>query len=107
MQRKKINTWRKCFFKIFNLRSNSNYITKRQIQNGVIDALHVMEQYLTCPIDALCKIVLPESILHTLVEIGPDAVENPSDYKYSNYMWCNHGFKRTNPKGVQAIGQPT
>jgi hypothetical protein len=22
-------------------------------------------------------------------------------------MWCNHGFKRTNPKGVQAIGQPT
>jgi hypothetical protein len=28
------------YFKIFNLRSNSNYIiAKRQIQNGVIDAL--------------------------------------------------------------------
>ena len=65
-------------------------LPKRQIQNGVIDAFtHVMEQYLTYPHDALLQDRFAESILQTLVEIGPDVVENPSDYKLaSNYMWC-------------------
>ena len=65
-------------------------LPKRQIQNGVIDAFtHVMEQYLTYPHDALLQDRFAESILQTLVEIGPNVVENPSDYKLaSNYMWC-------------------
>lgn len=65
-------------------------LPKKQIQNGVVDAFtHVMEQYLTYPHDALLQDRIAESILQTLVEIGPDVVENPTDYKLAaNYMWC-------------------
>ncbi|ESU19349.1 iron-containing alcohol dehydrogenase [Flavobacterium cauense R2A-7] len=65
-------------------------LPKKQIQNGVVDAFtHVMEQYLTYQHDALLQDRIAESILQTLVEIGPDVVENPTDYKLaSNYMWC-------------------
>jgi NADP-dependent alcohol dehydrogenase len=65
-------------------------LPKRQIQNGVVDAFtHVMEQYLTYNHDALLQDRISEGILQTLVEIGPDVVENPTDYKLaSNFMWC-------------------
>lgn len=65
-------------------------LPKRQIQNGVVDAFtHVMEQYLTYPTDALLQDRIAESILQTLVEIGPAVVEQPTDYKLAaNYMWC-------------------
>lgn len=65
-------------------------LPKRQIQNGVVDAFtHVMEQYLTYPHDAFLQDRFAESILQTLIEIGPDVAENPTDYKLaSNYMWC-------------------
>ncbi|MEZ4839283.1 iron-containing alcohol dehydrogenase [Flavobacterium sp.] len=65
-------------------------LPKRQLENGVVDAFtHVMEQYLTYPHDALLQDRIAESILQTLIEIGPDVVQNPSDYKLaSNFMWC-------------------
>ena len=65
-------------------------LPKRQLQNGVIDAYtHVLEQYLTYPHDAILQDRIAESILQTLVEIGPGVVENPTDYKLaSNFMWC-------------------
>lgn len=65
-------------------------LPKRQLQNGVVDAYtHVMEQYLTYPHEALLQDRIAESILQTLVEIGPGVVENPTDYKLaSNFMWC-------------------
>jgi NADP-dependent alcohol dehydrogenase len=65
-------------------------LPKRQIQNGVVDAFtHVMEQYLTYPHDALLQDRFAESILQTLIEIGPHVADNPTDYKLaSNYMWC-------------------
>lgn len=65
-------------------------LPKRQIQNGIVDAFtHVMEQYLTYPHDALLQDRFAEGILQTLIEIGPDVVENPTDYKLaSNFMWC-------------------
>ena len=65
-------------------------LPKRQLQNGVIDAFtHVMEQYLTYPTDALLQDRFSESILKTLIEVGPSVVENPSDYKLaSNFVWC-------------------
>lgn len=64
-------------------------LPKRQLQNGVVDAFtHVMEQYLTYPHDALLQDRFSESILQTLIEIGPEVVENPSDYKLaSNFVW--------------------
>ncbi|WP_395047428.1 iron-containing alcohol dehydrogenase [Flavobacterium sp.] len=65
-------------------------LPKRQLENGVVDAFtHVMEQYLTYPHDAILQDRIAESILQTLVEIGPNVVENPTDYKLaSNFMWC-------------------
>lgn len=65
-------------------------LPKRQLQNGVVDAFtHVMEQYLTYPHEALLQDRIAESILQTLIEIGPLVVEKPSDYKLaSNFMWC-------------------
>lgn len=64
-------------------------LPKRQLQNGVVDAFtHVMEQYLTYTHDALLQDRIAESILQTLIEIGPEVVENPSDYKLaSNFVW--------------------
>lgn len=64
-------------------------LPKRQLQNGVVDAFtHVLEQYITYPHDALLQDRISESILQTLIEIGPDVVENPSDYKLaSNFVW--------------------
>ncbi|EKT4551685.1 iron-containing alcohol dehydrogenase [Flavobacterium psychrophilum] len=65
-------------------------LPKRQLENGVVDAFtHVMEQYLTYPHDAILQDRIAESILQTLVEIGPNVIKNPTDYKLaSNFMWC-------------------
>lgn len=65
-------------------------LPKRQLQNGVVDAFtHVLEQYLTYPHDGLLQDRFSESILKTLIEIGPSVVENPTDYKLaSNFVWC-------------------
>ncbi|MBC7525252.1 MAG: iron-containing alcohol dehydrogenase [Flavobacterium sp.] len=65
-------------------------LPKRQLQNGVIDAFtHVMEQYLTYPHDAILQDRFAESILQTLIEVGPNVVENPTDYKLaSSFVWC-------------------
>jgi NADP-dependent alcohol dehydrogenase len=64
-------------------------LPKRQLQNGVVDAFtHVMEQYLTYQHDALLQDRFAESILKTLIEVGPSVVENPEDYKLaSNFVW--------------------
>ena len=55
----------------------------------MVDAFtHVMEQYLTYTHDALLQDRIAESILQTLIEIGPGVVENPTDYKLaSNFVW--------------------
>ena len=64
-------------------------LPKRQLQNGVVDAFtHVLEQYLTFKHDAILQDRFSESILKTLIEVGPSVVENPSDYKLaSNFVW--------------------
>jgi NADP-dependent alcohol dehydrogenase len=65
-------------------------LPKRQLQNGVVDAFtHVLEQYLTYTHDALLQDRFSESILQTLIEIGPRVVDQPTDYKLaSNFVWC-------------------
>lgn len=65
-------------------------LPKRQVQNGVVDAFtHVMEQYLTYPHEAYLQDRFAESILQTLIEIGPDVADNPDNYILAaNYMWC-------------------
>lgn len=78
-------------------------LPKRQLQNGVIDAyVHVMEQYLTYPHDGYLQDRIAESILQTLIQIGPEVVENPSDYALaSNFMWsCTMALNGLIQKGV-------
>ena len=65
-------------------------LPKRQIANGITDAfMHTLEQYLTFPSDNLLQERIAEGILSTLIEIAPQVLENPDDYKAaSNLMWC-------------------
>jgi len=61
-----------------------------QISNGIVDAfVHVMEQYLTYPADGYIQDGFAETILKTLIDIGPKVLKNKSNYNYmSNFMWC-------------------
>lgn len=78
-------------------------LPKRQIQNGVVDAYtHVLEQYLTYPHDGYLQDRIAESILQTLIQVGPSVVENPTDYALaSNFMWsCTMALNGLIQKGV-------
>ncbi len=61
----------------------------RQVANGVVDAfVHVMEQYLTYPVDAMVQDRFAESLLSILLELGPKIAQNPDDYSLrANLMW--------------------
>jgi NADP-dependent alcohol dehydrogenase len=78
-------------------------IPQKQIANGVADAFtHVLEQYITYPVDALLQDRFAESILQTLVEVAPAITKDPSDYKAaSNFMWsCTMALNGLIQKGV-------
>jgi len=62
----------------------------RQISNGVVDAfVHVVEQYLTYPVNAKVQDRFAEGLVLTLIEEGPKALDNPEDYEArSNLMWA-------------------
>jgi len=62
----------------------------RQLGNGVVDAFtHVMEQYLTYPVDARVQDRYAEGLLQTLIELGPQVVREPADYaSRANLMWA-------------------
>ena len=61
----------------------------RQIANGVADAfVHIIEQYLTYPASARVQDGFAETLLRTLIELGPKALETPQDYDIrANLMW--------------------
>jgi NADP-dependent alcohol dehydrogenase len=61
-----------------------------QIANGVTDAfVHVLEQYVTYPVGALIQDRFAESVIQTLIEVGPQVLKTPSDYHLaSNFMWA-------------------
>ncbi|GIV19974.1 MAG: alcohol dehydrogenase [Armatimonadota bacterium] len=62
----------------------------RQTANGIVDAfVHVMEQYLTYPVNAPLQDRMAEAILVTLIEQAPKVLQNPTDYDTrANIMWC-------------------
>ncbi|MBN1108617.1 MAG: iron-containing alcohol dehydrogenase [Bacteroidales bacterium] len=64
-------------------------LPQRQVANGVVDAfVHVLEQYLTYPVNAPLQDRQAEAVLLTLVEEGPKAYANPADYDaMANLMW--------------------
>ncbi|MDX5406015.1 MAG: iron-containing alcohol dehydrogenase [Chromatiaceae bacterium] len=61
----------------------------KQVGNGVVDAfVHVIEQYLTYPVNAPLQDRFAEGILHTLISEGPKALATPEDYDVrANVMW--------------------
>jgi len=61
----------------------------RQVANGVVDAfVHITEQYLTYPADAKVQDRFAEGLLLTLIEEGPKALADPTDYDVrANLMW--------------------
>lgn len=65
-------------------------LSPRQVTNGVIDAfVHVMEQYLTYPVNAKVQDRFAEGLLLTLIEEGPKALKNPEDLEVrANIMWA-------------------
>jgi NADP-dependent alcohol dehydrogenase len=65
-------------------------LPSKQIGNGVVDAYaHIMEQYMTYPVNAPVQDRFAEGLLQTLIEEGPKALANPEDYDTrANIMWC-------------------
>jgi NADP-dependent alcohol dehydrogenase len=66
-------------------------LPKRQVANGIVDAyVHVMEQYLTYPVNSPVQDRLAEGILLTLIEEGPKATsaEAPDYENRANLMWA-------------------
>ncbi len=62
----------------------------RQVANGVADAFtHVIEQYLTYPVDAAIQDRFAESVMQVLIEEGPKTLAQPRDYaSRANFMWA-------------------
>lgn len=61
----------------------------RQVANGVVDSyVHILEQYLTYPVDGMVQDRFSESLLQILIEIGPKILAAPQDYDLrANLMW--------------------
>ncbi|WP_094751853.1 iron-containing alcohol dehydrogenase [Psychromonas sp. CD1] len=64
-------------------------LSPRQSANGVVDAfVHVMEQYLTYPVNAKVQDRFAEGLLLNLIEEGPKVLATPNDLEVrSNIMW--------------------
>lgn len=62
----------------------------KQVANGVVDAfVHVMEQYLTYPVNTPVQDRFAEGLLQTLIEEGPKALSEPENYDVrANVMWA-------------------
>lgn len=61
----------------------------RQVGNGVVDAfVHIIEQYLTFPVGGEVQDRLAEGLLQVLVDNGPRALAEPTNYQVrANLMW--------------------
>lgn len=80
-------------------------LPKNQISNGIVDAfIHTTEQYLTYPSNSPIQDRIAEGILRTLIEVGPQALEDQQDYQTrAILMWsCTMALN-----GLIATGVPT
>ncbi len=64
-------------------------LPERQVMNGIADAfVHVMEQYLTYPVNAKVQDAFAESLLKILIEEGPAVKQDPNNMETrKNIMW--------------------
>jgi NADP-dependent alcohol dehydrogenase len=80
-----------CSFPVFSVLDPETTFTlpRSQVRNGIVDAfVHVMEQYMTFPANAPLQDRLSESVLQTLIEVGPRTLAEPHDYEArASFMW--------------------
>lgn len=64
-------------------------LPQKQVANGIVDSfVHVIEQYLTFPVNSPIQDRFAESILKTLIEEGPKVLASRNDYESAaNFMW--------------------
>lgn len=62
----------------------------RQVINGVVDSfIHVIEQYLTYPVNAKVQDAFAESLMRIIKEEGLKVLKHPKDYAIrANLMWA-------------------
>jgi len=60
-----------------------------QVANGIVDAfVHVVEQYVTFPVEGSFQDRTAEGILKNLIEIGRKTIDNPMNYNLrANLVW--------------------
>ncbi|MEX0321614.1 MAG: iron-containing alcohol dehydrogenase [Puniceicoccaceae bacterium] len=65
-------------------------LPERQIVNGVVDTfVHILEQYITYPVDGRFQDRVAEGVLQTLIEIGETTIKEPENYDArANLVWC-------------------
>jgi len=65
-------------------------LPEKQVANGVVDTfVHVVEQYMTYPVEGRLQDRFAEGILHTLIEVGGKTINEPADYDArANLVWC-------------------
>lgn len=64
-------------------------LPEKQIANGVVDSfMHIMEQYMTFPVEGKVQDRLSEGLLSLLIEEGPKAIADKENYAVrANIMW--------------------
>ncbi|MFO7791193.1 MAG: iron-containing alcohol dehydrogenase [Bacteroidales bacterium] len=64
-------------------------LPEKQVKNGIVDAyVHVMEQYLTYPVNAVVQDRWAEGLLKSLMDTGPKVMEDQKNYdNAANLMW--------------------
>jgi len=89
-QSAKLPFMNRALFPVFSVLDPTKTYTlpKRQLANGVVDAfVHVMEQYLTYPVQAHVQDRFAEGLLLTLIEHGPEAISSTDYNARANLMW--------------------
>lgn len=73
-------------------------LPRKQVANGVVDAfVHILEQYVTYPVNAPVQDRTAEGLLQTLIEVGPVTLEQPENYDARASLvwtatWALNGF---------------
>ena len=78
-------------------------LPQRQLANGISDTfIHILENYLTRPENALLQDGWSETALRSLIAIAPKLQEDNHDYNIrSNFMWiCTNGLNGFMSQGV-------
>ncbi len=69
--------------------STMRTLSRRQLENGAVDAFtHVLEQYLTLPVNTPVQFGFSEALLDVLIEWGPRLVSENTAEARENIMWA-------------------